>query len=570
MSPFLKDQGILVIGLLPFLLILIFSGCVSSVPRITPDTTRKVSVEKTDSDQKTVGKQPSQTLDSIDLPKTVENDQPDSVIGSAGYMLLTEESQERFEEVKRLFDSGHKKAARQNFERILANLRESELNCSMDSRFDRLYYEFVEKMQVIEVASLLDINKYLTPELEEDVFEEIIRHNIFSLEVDPKLKNAISNELEFRRFDLPMMVNKSVLRFITYYVGQGYEWTAHSLKRSGRYMNYFREVFKREEIPLDLIYLPHVESLYKATAYSRANASGIWQFIAGTATRYNLKVGWWVDERNNVELSTVAAAQHLRDLYGEFQDWYLALAAYNAGPGRVRRILRKYGNIDYWDMVERKLLPRESRHYVPAILASILIFKNPSIFGFDVEPDEPLRFENVVVSHQFDLRVIAEEIDIEPELLAKMNPELRRKITPDTSYQLRVPMGKGELAARAIAKIPSEKRLRVRHHKVQKGDTLWHLARGYRTSINAIVHVNRIRNPNYLKLGRTLVIPMNPPHNRSKKNSSDLQEGRYTVRKGDSLYKIANLLGCSVERLASLNRLKGDKVIYPGQNLKLP
>ena len=131
-------------------------------------------------------------------------------------------------------------------------------------------------------------------------------------------------------------------------------------------------------------------------------------------------------------------------------------------------------------------------------------------------------------------------------------------------------MGKGELAARAIAKIPSEKRLRVRHHKVQKGDTLWHLARGYRTSINAIVHVNRIRNPNYLKLGRTLVIPMNPPHNRSKKNSSDLQEGRYTVRKGDSLYKIAKVLGCSVERLASLNRLKGDKVIYPGQNLKLP
>ena len=469
-----------------------------------------------------------------------------------------------------LFEEGREEEARNHFDEMLTDLREAGFSFQEHPEVAQVYYNFLERMQTLEVAALVQPNDDFVSAMTTTPLDEIIRHNIFSIEVDPGLGELVDAELKVTRFDMPMVVNQRVLQFLEYYLGPGREIMEVGLRRAGRYLDYFREVFKREEVPLDLIYLPHVESLFKPTAYSRAHAAGVWQFIPGTARTYDLEVGWWIDERNNVELSTVAAARHLHDLYGDFGDWYLVLAAYNAGPGRVRRNLRKYGKIDYWSMVERRLLPRDTRHYVPAVLAAILIHKNPEAYGFQVEPDEPQPWENVKVTHQFDLRVIAEEIEVETEILEELNPELRRGITPyvDQPYELRVPAGKADLATRRIARIPAEKRLRVRHHRVEKGDTLSHIARANRTSIDAIVHANRIRNPNRLRLGQNLIIPI-APHKSGAGGSSRVSSGYYTVRRGDSLYKIARQFGLPLQRLTELNQLADRKVIYPGQRLRL-
>lgn len=544
----------------------------SCAPRSTPATIPTKHAEMPDSAKQTEATNPSPPPDQSDPSPQVESDEPAPILRDPDpIQVLVEKSGARIKRAEHRFQEGRQEEARQYFDHILRDLRESGFPFSEHPRLTKAYYRIVARIQTLDVEALVRTSANFTPKTEEGFLDEITRRNIFAIEVDPELGEIVTEELELGRFDMPMIINKRVVRFLEYYMGPGRHITEQGLKRSGKYLSYFREVFNQEGVPLDLIYLPHVESLFKVTAYSRAHAAGIWQFIAGTARTYDLEVGWWVDERHNVELSTVAAARHLRDLYDEFGDWYLALAAYNAGPGRVRRNLKRFGKIDYWTMVERKLLPRESRNYVPAILASILIYKHPTTYGFSVQTDEPLQFETIAISHQFDLRVIAEMIGVESATLAELNPELRRRITPHTDqpYQLRVPPGKAELAARRIAEIPPEKRLRVRHHRVQKGDTLWHLARGYRTSIDAIVHINRIHNPNRLRLGQLLIIPLKPHRGGAQTLSRTPSDPFYTVRSGDSLYKIARRFRLPVKRLVALNKLTRQEVIYPGQRLRL-
>lgn len=470
-----------------------------------------------------------------------------------------------------LFEDGDREQAREEFSRILSELRAGDFPFPDYPPVADRYYAYLERIQTLEVAALLEPEEETFPGTDESTFDEIVRSHIFAIEVDPELGELVDEELRVGRFDIPMVVNKRVLQFLEYYRGPGREITELGLKRAGRYLDYFKEVFAREGLPLDLVYIPHVESLFQPTAYSRARARGIWQFMSGTAKLYGLHVGWWVDERSNVERSTVAAARHLKDLYEKFGDWYLVMAAYNAGAGRIERNLRRYGRLDYWSMVDRRLLPRETRHYVPAILASILIYKYPQTYGFSVEPDHPLEFETVSVDHQFDLRVIAEEIGIEAEKLEELNPELRRGITPysDQPYALKVPPGTSELANQRIAEIPPEKRLRVRHHRVTRGDTLWEIARSYGTSLEAVIQANRLRNPNRLRLGQDLIIPLNPYSARQKPGSSEPTAGFYTVRRGDSLYAIARRFGLRVNRLAQLNNLGNGGLIYPGQRLRL-
>ena len=233
----------------------------------------------------------------------------------------------------------------------------------------------------------------------------------------------------------------------------------------------FREVFRREGVPLDLVYVAHIESLFRPRALSRARAKGLWQFIPGTGRLYGLRQDWWIDERSDILKSTVAAARFLKHLYGEFGDWYLALAGYNCGPRRIERILRRYGPIDYWEMVRRRLLPRETRNYVPSYLASTIIFKNPTRYGFQVEPDPELKFELVPLKEQVDLETMAELIEVPARLLDDLNPELRRRVTPFElpGYRMKVPLGTGDLAQKKLAQLPPEKRIKLLHHRGAQG-----------------------------------------------------------------------------------------------------
>lgn len=413
----------------------------------------------------------------------------------------------------------------------------------------------------------------LGPEVDPSPMDELAEVEFYTLEVDAALQESVSAELRQLNFDIPVVLNQPVLQFLEYYQGRGRKIMEAGLQRSGRYLDYFRQVFEEENVPRDLTFLPHVESLFKPRAYSRAHARGLWQFVRDTGRKYGLEADWWLDERSNVRKSTVAAARHLRDLHEEFGDWYLVLAAYNSGAGRVRRIRQRHGAIDYWEMRRRRLLPRETRNYVPSFLASLIIFKHPEKYGFQVEPDPPVQFEEVRLDYQLDLRVAAELLGIKTEELWELNPQLRRGVTPyqHPDFALKVPVGKGEEFAAALQDLPEDQRLRVQHYRVRNGDTLSAIARRFGSSVRAIAEMNRIRNVHRLRLGQDLLIPS--PGFRSPAGASKLGVGgrasTYVVRRGDSLYRIARRYGLTVAQLASWNNLRPSQTIFPGQRLRL-
>lgn len=454
------------------------------------------------------------------------------------------------------------------------------LNLLSDSGFrpeDHPELETVREELVGEIRRL-DVMAAMTPEqapfpLAEEVadslspLDEIASLDLYAVKVDPKLEDLVDADLKQTPFDFPIVVNQEVLKFLDYYQGRGRTAMEAALQRSGRYVGEFRRIFAEEGLPQDLVYMAHVESLFKTTAYSRARARGIWQFMSGTAKLYGLNVGWWVDERLSVEKSARVAARFLKDLHDEFGDWYLVLAAYNVGKGRVSRVLKRHGDMDYWQMVKRRLLPRETRNFVPSILAAMIIYRSPERYGFNVEQDTPLDYETVPIGFQADLRVVAEALGVDDSQLEELNPELLRGITPGVGdYQLKVPAGLGRLAAERVAAIPPDKRLRWTHHSVRSGETLSQIAGRYGVSIRAIAEINHIRNINRLSLRQNLVIPLSDW--RAAAGEADRSgNGSHIVRRGDSLYKIARHYGVRLSDLFRWNHLRPGDIIHPGQEI---
>lgn len=483
-----------------------------------------------------------------------------------------------FREGRDFWIAGDRERAREYFLESLDRLRPPELEFPEDPRVEGVYYELLGKMQRLEIVASFRPDEPPFPLLDslepaDSPLDEIGAIDLYSVEIDPGLEYLVSEDLRKTRFDVPVVVTKEVLRFLDYYQGRGRKAMESSLARSGRYLPLFREIFRGEGVPLDLIYMAHVESLFKPQAYSRARARGIWQFVKGTALLYDLKVGWWLDERLDILKSTRSAALYLKDLYEEFGSWYLALAAYNGGPGRVSRVIRKYGEMDYWTMAKRRLLLRETRNYVPSILAAIIISRNPERYGFSVEPAPPLEFETVSLDYQFDLAVIAESINVPLAVMMDLNPELQRGVTPfeTKGYLLKVPPGRGEYLSQQLAEIPPEKRLRLKHHRVRRGETLSHISARYGVSIGAIAEVNRIRNIHKLKLGQDLIIPLSDWKiaGSTKSRQMAVNSGKHTVRRGDSLYRIARMYGVALNDLFRWNNIRPGEHIHPGQQIHI-
>lgn len=473
------------------------------------------------------------------------------------------------------FSNGERELGRLYFREALDALTGSGFDSpELEQRYEDLSSAILRIEVLAQIApseSPFLLDQYLAESL--SPLDQIADLDLYAVEVDPALEGLVSEEIRRIPFDFPVVVNEQVLKMLEYFhQGRGRGLTEEALQRSGRYLPLFRKIFQEEGLPLDLIYMAHTESLFKPRAYSRAHARGIWQFVAGTGRLYGLDVSWWLDERLDVVKATRAAARHLRDLKAEFGDWYLALAAYNGGPGRVARVRRRHGDLDYWTMARRGLLPRETRNYVPSILAAIIIYRMPETFGFTVIPDPPLEFEEVQVTYQVDLEVIAEELGFEADQLKDLNPELQRGITPDVAHNLKVPVGAAEQVRFCLASLPEEKRLRFKHHKVRQGETLSHIAARYGVSIRAIADVNRLRNIHRLRLGQDLTIPLSggaPGSGGGVLASASTSGGNYVVRRGDSLYRIARRHGLRLTDLFRWNNLQPGDVIHPGQEIRL-
>lgn len=375
--------------------------------------------------------------------------------------------------------------------------------------------------------------------------------------------------------DMPLEVNNQVRAMLKVYKNQLRDFTSGSLVRSGRYLDMIHKTFEEEGVPKDLAWLAMVESGFKPTAYSRAKARGVWQFIRATGRRYGLRANWWLDERSDPVKATRAAGRHLKDLHKEFGDWYLALAAYNAGSGKVRRAIRKSGSRDYWKLARTRYLRRETKNYVPGYLAALQIASNPKAHGFELVLDKPVRYEEVKVPSPFDLGLLAEAAGIERKALRRLNPELRRMTTPGdrSSYMLKIPVGRKASFQTAINKVPKAKRLRFARHKVARGETLAGIARRYRTTVSAVMAANRLSNPHRIRKGSVLIIPSDgyqPPAKSKRRRTASSKTKTYRVRSGDNLHSIAQRHGTSVASLVRLNKLKSPNVIKPGSRLKVP
>jgi len=376
-------------------------------------------------------------------------------------------------------------------------------------------------------------------------------------------------------FDYPVVVNRRVLTWIdTFHKGTAHQHFERSLQRSGRYLAMARRIFREEGVPQDLVFLAHVESGFRYNARSVARALGLWQFMRGTAVLYGLRCDGYVDERLDPEKSTRAAAKYLKKLYGDFHDWYLALAAYNAGEGKVARAIERCGTRDFWCLAATSHLQNETRNFVPAILAATILAKSPGAYGLTEETEGPLAYDTAPVDFPTDLRVIAKLTGATLSELQRLNPALLVLQTPPDSrhYEVRVPVGMGDQLVAKLAQIPPSQRLVQERHVVKKGETLGLLARRYGTTIRAIQNANKMGRRTTIRVGERLSIPTRQgapvPEESLARESGD--PVRHVVRKGETLMMIAKRYGVDARDIQRVNHLKNANRISRGQSLVIP
>lgn len=380
-------------------------------------------------------------------------------------------------------------------------------------------------------------------------------------------------------FDFPVVKNDKVLYYVDYFSGPAHKVFKRWLERSARYLPMMREVFAEEGLPLDLVYLAMIESGFNNRAYSWAHAAGPWQFMEGTGRLYGLDNDWWRDERRDPVKATRAAARHLKDLHNCFGgNWYLAVAAYNAGSGKIGRAVEMYGTRDFWQLSHGSYLQPETKNYLPKLLAALLIAKEPEKYGFtELQYLPPLAFETVTVPTTTDLEIISSLSGSSYEEIKDLNPELKRWSTPPgaKNYEVRIPSGNRDAFVEKYALLPENRRASYQHHKIKSGDTLQGLARRYGIRVADIVSLNKIGNPRSLRVGTDLILPLQQGGGRLSlaELGDDYQRSRrqsaqpYKVRSGDNLWKIARRFGVSEKELQAWNRLGKKSILRPGQTL---
>ncbi len=472
--------------------------------------------------------------------------------------LLFERAQALFRAGEEHYRAGHLEKARREFDRAIDELLGSGVSFREHPRLARLFEEIVATVHAHETAAFREAHSFSEQNAEPTPLDEI---GEMTFPTDATLSASAAAELLAVPHDLPLTVNEVVLSYLEFFqTPKGRKIVENGLRRAGRYRHLITRILREEGLPLDLLYLAQAESAFQPRARSRAGAHGIWQFMLFRGREYGLERNWWVDERYDPEKSTRAAARHLRDLYAQFNDWYLALAAYNSGPGNVARAIERTGYADFWELYRRNALPRETRNYVPIILALTLIAKDPTRYGIQVEPDPPLFTDRVRPGRPVDLRLVAELLEVELDLLRTLNPHMLRTVTPpDPDFELNLPAGMAERFFAELAAIPREKWVAWQQHRVRPGETLWAIAQRYETSIEAITRANGLNPRKPLPASTLLAIPSAVPP-RTVTSSRTGEVIRYRVRAGDTLSKIAAEFGVRVADLKRWNNLQSDLI----------
>jgi membrane-bound lytic murein transglycosylase D len=374
--------------------------------------------------------------------------------------------------------------------------------------------------------------------------------------------------------EIPLTLNEYVEKEIKNFQGPGRAYFLESYRRSGRYMPMILQALREAGLPEDLAWLPIIESGFKVNALSKARALGLWQFMASTGQKFGLERDTYVDERLDPEKSTAAAIAYLKELHQIFGDWTTVLAGYNCGEGTVLKKIRsqKINYLDnFWDLFQ--LLPYETARYVPKFLATLHILKDPVKYSFDLEePDSPDKYETVTVQKPVRLSALAAAIAVSEEDLIALNPELRQKATPPTTYLLKIPEGKTEALLARIQDIPSWSPPEYAYHKVRQGESLSVIAQKYHSSVSRIVLINNIRKRDLIRAGQTLKVPLRGTAERSTPAASGaelLPGGKYRVQEGDSLWLISRRFNTDTKKIQQVNNLK-NTLLRVGQILIIP
>jgi membrane-bound lytic murein transglycosylase D len=481
-----------------------------------------------------------------------EPPKPDPVVAT---ITLAEQA---YQEGQADYKAGHLDAAKKDFNHAVDILMQSPVEIKSDDRLQQEFDKITEGIHSLEMVAFKEGDGFTAQQSEPAPIDEA---NHMTFAPDPKVTAKAEAELKTTQSDLPLVINDYVAGYINYYSTRGRGTFERAVARSGRYRQMIERIFREEGVPHDLIYLAQAESGFIPLALSRAGARGMWQFMATRATGYGLQRSWWIDDRQDPEKATRAAARHLKDLYNQFGDWYLAMAAYNSGPGNVQQAVKRTGYADFWELYRRDVLPKETKNYVPIILAMTIMSKNPAQYGLDsIQSDAPETYEVVTVDYPVDLRLVAECIDVPVERLADLNPSLLRRTTPkDQRFDLRLPEGAKERYEQAIAAIPKDKRVTWRYYRVQSGETLAMIAKKYRTTESTIAAANDLGKSRELAPDTKLVIPVSgSPETGAVAYSK--HPTRYKVRKGDTVLSVADDFGVPPDRLRRWNRLKGNQL----------
>jgi len=472
--------------------------------------------------------------------------------GGIDYLIARVE--EKFAAGETNFKAGHLEAARRDFDDSVDWMLLSGYDPNSSPQLAELFRHVTDTVYLYELQAYRAGDGFTEAPAVPAPIDEVAE---MTFPVDPKLKERAEAAAKNVSHDLPLTVNDVVVSYLNFFqTPRGRLIVENGLRRKGRYQGMISRVLKEEGVPQDLIYLAQAESAFQPLALSRAGARGIWQFMQWRGNEYGLKRTWWVDERVDPEMATRAAAQHLRDLYGLFGDWYLAIAAYNCGPGNVQKGIERTGYADFWELYKRNVLPQETQNYVPIILAMTLIAKDAAHYGIAVEPDSPVETDVVKPGRAIDLRLVAETIDVDVSTLRSLNPSLLRMITPDDpNFLLHLPQGTSEKFSAEIADIPPDKWVSWRRHRVEAGETITSIAKKYQVTPVSIAEANDLERNAGLTPGEKLIIPAARPVEETKSRLV-----RYRVRKGDTLGGVADQFSVTSEDIRKWNGLKTAKV----------
>ncbi len=457
------------------------------------------------------------------------------------------------------YKAGQTDTAKQSFDRAFNLIMASPPEVRSDERVQR---ELDRLLDGVNGLQLEDADTSAEQKSEPAPIDEA---NDVTFPVDPNIKAQAEAEIKATHSDLPLMLTDPVVGYINYFSSRGRATLENSLIRGGRYREAIENILKDEGVPPELIYLAQAESGFHPLALSRVGARGMWQFMASRAKGYGLQRNQWVDERQDPEKATRAAARHLKDLYNQFGDWYLAMAAYNSGPGTVQSAVRRTGYADFWELYRRNVLPKETRNYVPIIVAVTIMTKNPSQYGLDkVVTDKPVPYDKMKINYSVDLRLVAGCVDASPETLQDLNPSLLRLTTPkDREFELHLPAGTKEKYASAIAAVPRDMRVWWRYHNVGPNDSLESISRVYRTPAKAIAQANSLDGDDKLQsASKIIIIPIAPGKHATTEDGATYARHatRYKLRRGDTLQSVADNFAVPPTMVRRWNHLKGNSL----------